>query len=119
MPSPEEFFAGPPDASQIYDTVRARAERLGPVEVRTTRRQAAFRRRRGFAYLWLPGRWLRNPPAEVVLSLALDHRVPSARFKQVVRPSPRTRVHHLEVRDVADIDDEVSGWLSDAYRGAG
>jgi len=119
VPSPEEFFAGHPDALHVYDTVRAAAERLGPVEVRVTRSQVALRRRRGFAYLWLPGRWLRNPSAEVVLSLALDHRVPSARFKQVVRPSPRTRVHHLEVRDVADIDDEVSGWLSDAYRGAG
>jgi hypothetical protein len=28
-------------------------------------------------------------------------------------------MHHLEVRDVSDIDDEVSGWLSDPYRGAG
>jgi len=26
---------------------------------------------------------------------------------------------HLEVREVADVDDEVAGWLSDAYRGAG
>jgi hypothetical protein len=119
VPSPEEFFAGHPDALQVYDTVRAEAERLGPVEVRVTRSQVAFRRRRGFAYLWLPGRWLRKPSAEVVLSLALDHRFSSPRFKQVVRPNPRTWMHHLEVRDVADIDDEVSGWLSDAYRGAG
>ena len=119
MTNPEEFFAERPDALRVYETVRAEVERLGPVEVRVTRSQVAFRRRRGFAYLWLPGRWLRNPTADVVLSLVLDHRVPSTRFKQVVRPSPRTRVHHLEVRDVADIDDEVSGWLSDAYRGAG
>jgi hypothetical protein len=119
MTSPEEFFAGHPSALQVFNTVRAEAERLGPVEVRVTRSQVAFRRRRGFAYVWLPGRWLRNPSSEVVLSLALDHRIPSGRFKRVVRPSPRTWMHHLEVRDVSDVDDEVSGWLADAYRGAG
>ena len=54
-----------------------------------------------------------------MLSLALDHRVPSTRFKQVVRPSPHTWMHHLEVRAVSDIDDKVSAWLADAYRGAG
>ncbi|HEU4492189.1 MAG TPA: DUF5655 domain-containing protein [Jiangellales bacterium] len=119
MTSPEEFFAEHPDALRVYETVRAEVERLGPVEVRVTRSQVAFRRRRGFAYLWLPGQWLRNPSAEVVLSLALDHRVPSTRFKQVVRPSPHTWMHHLEVRAVSDIDDKVSAWLADAYRGAG
>jgi hypothetical protein len=115
---PEEFFAGHRMAWQVFVMVRDLVAELGPAEVRTTDSQVAFRRRRGFAYLWLPGRWLRNASAEVVLSLALDHRLPSVRFKEVVHPGPDTWMHHLEVRDVSDIDAEVAGWLSDAYRGA-
>jgi hypothetical protein len=113
---PEEFFAGHRLAWQVFVRVRDLVAELGPAEVRTTRSQVAFRRRRGFAYLWLPGRWLRTPSAEVVLSLALDHRLPSTRFKEVVHPGPHTWMHHLEVRDLSDIDDEVAGWVSDAYR---
>lgn len=90
-----------------------------PVDVRTTKSQVAFRRRRGFAYLWLPGRYLSNPGTEVVLSIALDRRLGSERFKEVAHPSTRIWQHHLEIHDVSDIDHEVAGWLQEAYERAG
>ena len=111
---PEELFAGHPVALAALDRVRSILETLGPVEVRASTSQVAFRRRRGFAFLWRPGQYLANPTAAVVLSLALGRRDDSPRFKEVVHPSPRHWMHHLEISDAGDIDDEVVGWLGEA-----
>lgn len=98
----------------MFQVVRDAVAALGPADVRVTRSQVAFRARRGFAYLWLPGRWLRNPAAEVVLSIALDRQLDSPRIKQVAHPSPTIWMHHIEVSTPAAIDDEVVGWLREA-----
>ena len=116
--TPEEHFAGHPVALAAYARVRQVLAELGPVEVRVSRSQVAFRRRRGFAYLWLPGRYLTRPGADVVLSVALGRPDPSPRWKQVVHPSPAHWMHHLEVTDPAELDDEVVAWLREAYRRA-
>ena len=60
-----------------------------------------------------------DPAVEVVLSLALGRLDPSPRWKQVAHPSPRIWMHHLEVRDLADLDDEVRAWLREAFAFAG
>jgi len=56
--TPEEFFAGHPDALAAFREVCAIVGRRGPFEVRISKSQAAFRRKRGFAYLWMPGQYL-------------------------------------------------------------
>ncbi|HSK26064.1 MAG TPA: DUF5655 domain-containing protein, partial [Jiangellales bacterium] len=117
--TPEEFFAGHPAAYQVFTAVRDLVLAAGPAEVRVSRSQVAFRRRRGFAYLWLPGTWLHRPTAEVVLSVALPRHDTSARFKEVAHPSPRIWMHHLEVHDPTALDAEVAGWLAEAAAAAG
>lgn len=110
-----EFFADVPLGMQIHDViVDALADRDHPSEVRVSKSQVAFRARRGFAWLWLPSKYLRDPTADVVLSIALEREDPSPRFKQVVHPTPRYWQHHLEVHDVSEIDDEVIAWLREA-----
>jgi len=54
-----------------------------------------------------------------VLSIALGREVRSGRFKEVVRPAERHRMHHLEVHRPDEIDDEVVEWLAEAYERAG
>lgn len=110
----EGFFAGRPLARAVFDAVRDRLEAIGPVEVRASRSQVAFRRRRGFAFLWLPGQYLPRADVEVVLAIGLDHRDPSPRFKEVVHPAPGVWLHHLEVRALDDVDDEVGRWLAES-----
>jgi hypothetical protein len=92
---------------------------LGPATVRLTSAQIALRRRIGFAWLWLPGRWLARPEAEIVLSIGLRSHVVSPRFKEVVEPYPGRWMHHLEIHRVGDLDDEVAGWLATAFDAAG
>ena len=53
-----------------------------------SRSQVAFRRRRGFAYLWRPAQYVRSD-VPAVLSLALPRELVSDRFKEVVHPSAR------------------------------
>ena len=45
-----------------------------------------------------------------------DH---SPRWKQVVEPAPGRFTHHLELRSVDEVDDEVGGWLREAWEAAG
>ena len=114
--TPEEVFAASPVGLEIFHRLVALVSDLDP-EVRTTRSQVALRHRTGFAYLWYPGRYVRNE-VPAVLSLALPERLDSPRFKQVGRPSPHVWMHHLELRGPDDLDDEVVGWLRAAYRAA-
>jgi hypothetical protein len=117
--TPEAFFEGHPVALAVYQAVSAACSDEGPASIRVTRSQVAFRGRRGYAFLWLPGRWLRRPAVDVVLSIALDRRLESPRFKEIVHPAPAVWIHHLEVASVDVIDDEVVGWLREARRRAG
>jgi hypothetical protein len=114
-----EFFAGHPLGAAVFDAVRAALAPWPDVEVRVSRSQVAFRRRRGLAWLWLPGRYLARPGAEVVLSIALGRLDPSPRWKEVAHPAAAHWMHHLEIARVSDVDDEVTGWLREAAERAG
>jgi hypothetical protein len=116
---PGDLFVGHPVARAVLDRVRALLEDAGPLEIRTTTSQVAFRRARGFAWLWRPGQYLAGAVAPVVLSVALGRRDPSARFKEVAHPSARHWIHHLEIRDVGEVDAEVAAWLVEAAERAG
>jgi hypothetical protein len=116
---PEDHFAGHPVALAVLGAVRALIDDLGGAEIRTTKSQVAFRRHRGFAYLWLPDRYLAKPQADVVLSVVLGRRDESPRWKEVAHPSPSQWMHHLEITDPAQIDAEVGDWLREAAERAG
>jgi hypothetical protein len=116
---PERFFADHPVALDVYRLACSMLEDIGPFEMRTSKTQVAFRRRRGFAYLWFPVGWARGPGVEVVLSVALARQDDSRRWKQVAHPSPRIWMHHLEVSRLDDLDEEVRDWLAEAYAAAG
>jgi hypothetical protein len=115
----EAFFDGSVLGLAAYRTVQGLLDEVGPCDLRVTRTQVGWARRRGFAFLWLPGRWLRNAAAEVVLTIASDHRIESSRWKEVVEVRPGLVTHHLELYEAADLDTHVADWLADAYRAAG
>jgi hypothetical protein len=98
----------------VEDAVTA----IGDVTVRVTKSQVAFRRRKGFAYVWRPGQYVKSD-VPAVLSIGLPREVASGRFKEVAHPSAKVWMHHLELSDAAQIDEEVRGWLTEAYQSAG
>lgn len=111
------FFEGTPAARAIYDAAERMATGLGPMDVRVSKSQIAFRRGRGFAYLWRPGMYVRTD-VPLVLTLPLRRHDASPRFKKVAHPSPAVWMHHLELPDVSALDGQVQEWLREAYAGA-
>lgn len=113
------FFGDAGIGFAVYERTRRVLAGLDDVTVRVSKSQVAFRRRRGFAYLWRPRRYLRGAQVDVVLSIALAREDRSARFKEVAHPAPRVWIHHLELRDVDEIDDEIEALLLEAASLAG
>jgi hypothetical protein len=113
--TPDEFFAGQDLSKQLFETVRREVAALGETDMRITKSQVAFRRRRGFAWVWMPGQYLKRVAAPLVLSLSLSRRENSPRWKEIVEPYPGRFTHHLELYDTADIDEQVRNWLREAW----
>jgi len=123
VPSPvvtlEEFFRGADDSRTLFEHVLAAVESLGPVMVRVTKSQVAFRRRIAFAWVWMPRVALRGRGAPLVLTVGLRRRDASGRWKEVVEPYPGRFTHHLELWTPDQVDEQVIGWLSEAWDAAG
>jgi hypothetical protein len=114
----DDYFTGHDESRGIFEALRQTIVALGSGEIRVTKSQVAFRRRKTFAWAWMPGMYLRGKPAPLVLTLALRHQDPSPRWKEIVEPTPGRFVHHLELRSGADIDDQVRAWLQEAWADA-
>jgi len=102
----------------MFDAVHLLVGSLGPVEIRVSKSQIAFVSGRAFAWAWLPGRYLKQGDVPLVLSLALERRDASPRWKEVVEPVPGHFMHHLELRDDSQLDDQVRAWLREAREAA-
>ena len=114
----EDLFAGHPAGLAIHDRVASELDALGGVEHRVGRSQVGFRHgRRGFAYEWRPGQYVASD-VPAVLSIALPREVGSPRVKEVSHPSRHVWMHHLELHDPAEVDDEVRAWLREAWEHA-
>ena len=118
--TPEQFLAGTSLGVATFRWVQNVLSDGGfDFTTDTSKSQVAFRRRRGFAYLWLPGQYLRHPTADIVLSLALDRELPPRRFKETTRSAPAIWMHHLEIHSMAELDDQIASWLREAAEAAG
>jgi hypothetical protein len=114
----DEFFAGQDESRGLFEAVRLALEAVGAVELSVTRSQIAFRRRKAFAWVWMPGKYLRRKAAPLVLSIALRRRDRSPRWKEVVEPAPGRLMHHLELWSSREVDAEVRAWLDEAWNAA-
>jgi hypothetical protein len=114
----DEFFADRVESRKLFDALLDRINSIGLVEYKVTKSQIAFRRKKQFAWVWMPGRYLRGKTAPLVLSLSFPARDPSSRWKEIVEPVPGRFMHHLELKGVSDIDDEVTRWLRSAWEQA-
>jgi len=115
----EEFFAGQDQSRWIFEAVRDTIEAIGRAELRFGKSQVSFRRRKAFAWVWMPGQYLKGRSAPLVLTLSFPDRDPSPRWKEVVEASPGHFTHHVELYSADDVDDELRGWLRDAWAAAG
>jgi len=115
----EQFFAERERARQLFDVVRKAINQMGESSMRVSKSQIAFRRKRNFALVWMPGQYLKGERAPLVLTVLLARRDTSPRWKEVVEPSPGRFTHHLELYEAGDVDEETRDWLREAWDAAG
>ena len=115
----DEFFTGRDLSRRIFDALCVAIGNIGASELRVTKSQIAFRRRRAFAWARIAGKYLRDDRVPLVLTVALNREDTSKRWKQVVIPPNGRYTHHLELRGPEEIDPEVCMWLLEAWSQAG
>lgn len=109
------FFNAMPGALPLYDALSRRilAQFTG-VTVRVARTQITFRARCGFAFVSL--RPMRGcPEVFLILTLGLARRLPSPRVAVAVEPYPGRWTHHFILSSPEQLDDELWGWVREAY----
>lgn len=101
-----------PEVAAIYRRFAAMVRRCGPVTVEALTTRIGFKARTTFAAVSLGRDRLR---AHVILRRRLESR----RFTRVQSYSPGSHEHGFEIRRLEDLDDEVQGWLCEAYAAGG
>ena len=114
----DDFFWEHDESRRIFDAVADAVAALGPLDLRVSKSQVAFRRRVNFAFAWMPEIYLGRRDVPLVLTVALRRRDASPRWKQVVEPHPGRFTHHLELHSTDDIDEQVRAWLREAWESA-
>ncbi len=114
----DEFFSGQDESRQLFEVVQRAVDGIGPAELRVTKSQVAFWRRKAFAWVWMPAQYLRRKTAPLVLTFGFRYRNTSPRWKAIVEPRPGRFTHHLELYAVTEVDDEVRHWLREAWEAA-
>src|SRR5690349_22908622 len=92
----------------LYAAVRKAIAACGPVTILSEKTRIAFQVRMSFAQVTPRKHWL---DGHVVLARRLE----SPRFRTVQTFSPRNHLHTFRISGADEIDDELRGWLVEAY----
>ena len=104
----DTFVASPPGMRAIYDTIHEHLCSLGPVHEDAVAVGVFLKRDRKLAEV-------RPRSRDVSLALFLPRAVDDPRFSRVYRAGGSRIVHVIALRDVDEVDDQVRGWLTEAY----
>lgn len=116
----ERFFEGFPDSRMLFSPLQMEIFSFGQTGLRIMKSQIVFRRKKDFAWIWIPGRYLKGRGfAPLVLTLCFLKPEPSLRWKQIVETYPGRYMQHFEIFSPADLDDQVRAWLKEAWESAG
>ena len=115
----EAYFEGFDESRRLFERLMESINTLEGVQIRVTKSQVGFWRKKAFAYAWIPARYLHGKTAPLVLTVGLRRRDPSPRWKEVVEPHPGRFTHHLELYLPDDLDGEAENWLLEAWQQAG
>ena len=107
--SVEEYFStGPERERPIFEEVMRHLDTVGPVHVEPVSVGIFLKRARTFAELRPMQKW-------VALSFSLSHAVHHPTITRKVIRYGRRYYHVANLRGPDDLDDELRGWLTEAY----
>lgn len=105
----EEYFsAGPPFERPVFEAVMAHLITVGPVHVEPVSVGVFLKRSRTFAELRPMTRW-------VAVSFTLTRTISNPRISRKVIDTGRSKYHVVNVGDVEQVDEQLCGWLTEAY----
>lgn len=118
MTDRKAFFMDMPQLLPIYQDLEERLlSRFPDITVDVLKTQIAFSNRHRFAFIWLPPRRIAGrPEAYLVLTFGLPCRIDSPRIEEAVEPHPGRWTHHTIIDTTDRIDEQLMGWLEQAYR---
>ncbi len=103
------FARTSPAVRATFDAIVTAVRALGPVEVLSQKTRIALHARMSFAAFVPRTRWLDG-------HLVLARRVDSTRFRRIEVYSPRNVVHTFRLSSPAEVDEQFTAWLAEAYR---
>lgn len=112
------FFEGKPDALSLYEAFKKQVLRLAqPITIKTGKTQITFSNRHIFACVSMMRlRKKKELPSEyIVVTFGLGRREISPRIEAAAEPYPNRWTHHVLVEKPDDIDEELLGWIREAY----
>lgn len=111
------FFDGKPLELSLYETLFRRMEMEFPdATVKVQKSQISFYGRHLFGAASLPVRRKKNWPEHcIVVTIGLSYQLKSPRVAVAVEPYPNRWTHHVLISAEEQIDDELMGWLREAY----
>jgi hypothetical protein len=108
MSVPDYFSTGPPFERPIFEAVMAHLDSVGPVHVEPVSVGIFLKRSRAFAELRPMQKW-------VALSFTLARPVGHQLITRKVIPYHGRYFHVVNLRGPEDLDDDIRGWLTEAY----
>ena len=107
------FFDGRPSELLLYEALFRRMEADFPqASVKVQKSQVSFYGRHLFAMVSLPKR---KRDAGILVSLGLPCRLESPWVAVAVEPYPNRWTHHIPVTAEEQLDEELLGWLREAW----
>jgi hypothetical protein len=107
----DTFASHPPAQRAIYDAIIGYLRSLGPVHEDAVTVGVFLKRDRKLAEV-------RPRSRDVALGIYLPYPVAHPRISRVIRVGGTRVVHQMVLRTVDDVDDEVRGWLAQAFEHA-
>ena len=111
------FFEGKLDALPLYEFLVGQLSRLGEFHILVQKSQISFSNRHNFAFVsFLPVRKAKDRPKNyITVTFGLNHRVDSPRIAVATEPYPNRWTHHILISSLEEIDEELIGWIKEAY----
>lgn len=105
----DDYFSTGPDFERpIFEAVMAGLDGIGSIHVEPVSVGIFLKRSTSFAQLRPKTKW-------VAVSFSLERTVHSARIARKVMPHGGRYHHVVNVRRADEVDDELLGWLAEAY----
>ena len=110
------FFDGRPEEAALARALLGGILLALPeTQVQVQKTQITLKHRHVFAALSLPRRSRDRKDHKLTLTLGLAHRLDSPRVDIATEPYPGRWTHHVLVTEEDQIDEELMGWLREAW----